>query len=139
MWSIRFDCKQSFHKNDRYLDNPWKSITYTILTKSYHQQKQVFITGDGKSILQVPDTGTRVLDNTRPFLRSRILSFWIAPAHSKERKYHIFRQYWYTRNVPVFTNTGRANIWDLKYTFSQETIIIKYILTDHSFKRRYNV
>ena len=60
----------------------------------------------GKSILQVPDTGTRVLDNTRPFLRSSIVSFWITPARSKERKYHIFRQYWYTRNVPVFTNTG---------------------------------
>ena len=52
------------------------------------------------------DTGTRVLDNTRPFLRSSIVSFWITPAHSKEHKYHIFRQYWYTRNVPVFANTG---------------------------------
>ena len=30
---------------------------------------------DGKSMLQVPDTGTRVLDNTRPFLRSSIGSF----------------------------------------------------------------
>ena len=39
----------------------------------------------GKSILQVPDTGTRVLDNTRPFLRSSIKSFWITPACSKER------------------------------------------------------
>ena len=29
----------------------------------------------GKSILQVPDTGTRVLDNTRPFLCSSIVSF----------------------------------------------------------------
>ena len=29
----------------------------------------------GKSILQVPDTGTRVLDNTRPFLDSSIESF----------------------------------------------------------------
>ena len=27
-------------------------------------------------------------------------------ARSKECKYHIFRQYWYTKNVPVFTNTG---------------------------------
>ena len=61
---------------------------------------------NGKSILQVPDTGTRVLDNTKPFLRSSIVSFWITPAGSKERKYHIFRQYWYTRNVLVFTNTG---------------------------------
>ena len=40
----------------------------------------------GKSILQVPDTGTRVLDNTRPFLRSSIVSFWITPAGSKEHK-----------------------------------------------------
>ena len=64
------------------------------------------ITSFGKSILQVPDTGMRVLDNTRPFLRSSIVSFWITPARSKERKYHIFRQYWYTKNVPVFTNTG---------------------------------
>ena len=60
----------------------------------------------GKSKLQVPDTGTRVLSNTRPFLRSSIVSFWITPACSKEPKYHIFRQYWYTKNVPVFTNTG---------------------------------
>ena len=60
----------------------------------------------GKSILQVPDTGTRVLDNTKPFLRSSIVSFWITPARSKGHKYHIFRQYWYTKNVPVFTNTG---------------------------------
>ena len=67
-------------------------------------QKNVIVLG--KSILQVPDTGTRVLDNTRPFLHSSIVSFWITPAHSKERKYHTFRQYWYTRNVPVFTNTG---------------------------------
>ena len=37
---------------------------------------------------------------------SSIVSFWITLAHSKEHKYHIFRQYWYTRNVPLFTNTG---------------------------------
>ena len=60
----------------------------------------------GKSIVQVPDTGTRVLDNTRPFLCSSIVSFWITLACSKERKYHIFGQYWYTKNVPVLTNTG---------------------------------
>ena len=60
----------------------------------------------GKSILQVPDTGTRVLDNTRPFLCSSIVSFWITLACSKERKDHIFGQYWYTKNVPVLTNTG---------------------------------
>ena len=60
----------------------------------------------GKSILQVPDTGTRVLGNTRPFLRSSIVSFWITPGRFKEHKYHIFRQFWYTKNVPVFTNTG---------------------------------
>ena len=60
----------------------------------------------GKSILQVPDTGTRVLDNTKPFWRSSIVYFWMPPACSKERKYHILGQYWYTRYVPVFTNTG---------------------------------
>ena len=32
-------------------------------------------TSKGKSILQVPDTGTRVLDNTTPFLHSSIVSF----------------------------------------------------------------
>ena len=60
----------------------------------------------GKSKLQVPDTGTRVLDNTKPFWCSSIVCLWMPPARSKERKYHIFGQYWYTRNVPVFTNTG---------------------------------
>ena len=60
----------------------------------------------GKSVLQVRDTGTRVLDNTRSFWGSNIVCFWMPPARSKEHKYHIFRQNWYTRNVPVFTNTG---------------------------------
>ena len=60
----------------------------------------------GKSKLQVPDTGTRVLDNTRPFWPSSIFCFWMPPARSKERKYHNSGQYWYTGNVSVFTNTG---------------------------------
>ena len=60
----------------------------------------------GKSILQVPDTGTQVLDNTRPFWHSSIVCFWMPLAHSSERKYHVSGQYWYTRNIPVFTNTG---------------------------------
>ena len=34
-----------------------------------------FLQKRGKSKLQVPDTGTRVLGNTRPFLRSSIVSF----------------------------------------------------------------
>ena len=41
----------------------------------------------GKSMLQVPYTGTQVLDNTRPFLLSSIVSFGITPACSKEHKY----------------------------------------------------
>ena len=73
---------------------------------SIHLSPNSFKTIFGKSVLQVPDTGTRVLDNTRPFLHSSIVSFWITLARSIERKYHIFRQYWYTRNVPVFNNTG---------------------------------
>ena len=60
----------------------------------------------GKSILQVPDTSTWVLDNIGIFLRSSIASFWVTPARFKECKYHFFRQYRYTRYVPVFTNTG---------------------------------
>ena len=59
-----------------------------------------------KVYFQVPDTGSQVLDNTRPYLCSGIVSFWKTPARSKECKYHIFRQYWYTNKVLVFTNTG---------------------------------
>ena len=79
-----------------------------ILCSSMHTKVHVLLHWGkhGKSILQVPDTGTRILDNTWPFLCSSIVSFWITLAHSKEHKYHIFWQYWYTRNVPVFTNTG---------------------------------
>ena len=71
----------------------------------------------GKSIPQVPDTGTRVLDNTRPFLCSSIVSFWITPAHSKECKYHFFKQYRYTKNVPVFANTGTFQCLGLEVYF----------------------
>ena len=76
-------------------------------------------------ILQVPDTGTRVLDNTRPFLCSSIVSFLITPTRSKERKYHIFRQYWYTRNVPVFTNTGTFQYLGPEVYFFHEMSKIK--------------
>ena len=44
-------------------------ITGQILKQNF------LISYSGKSILQVPDTGTQVLDNTRPFLRSSIVYF----------------------------------------------------------------
>ena len=44
-----------------------------ILCLSIHKANPMRILG--KSIVQVPDTGTRVLDNTRPFLCSSIVSF----------------------------------------------------------------
>ena len=50
--------------------------------KQRMEKKKIGRKKKGKSILQVPDTGTRVLDNTGPFLRSSILSFWITPACS---------------------------------------------------------
>ena len=88
---------------------PHPVVLVVIIDMDFQNSPQVFSVADfvnGKSILQVPDTGTRVLVNTKLHLRSSIVSFWITPARSKGRKYHIFRQYWYTRNVPVFTNTG---------------------------------
>ena len=57
------------------------------------------------------------------FLRSSIVSFWITPARSKERKYHIFRQYWYTRIFQYSPILGRSSIWDLKYTFSEKSFL----------------
>ena len=58
------------------------------------------------------------MDNTKPFLHYSIMNFWIIQALSKEQKYHILRKYWYTRNVPVFTNTGAFQYLEPKYTFS---------------------
>ena len=89
---------------------------------------QQLIISLGKSILQVPDTGTRVLDNTKPFLSSSIVSLWITTAHSKERKYHIFRQYWYTKSVPVFTNTGT-----FQYLGPEVYFFLSLILADGIF------
>ena len=67
---------------------------------------------------KVPDSDIQVLDNTVPFLHSSSVSFWIK-LRLQEHQYHFFRQYWFTRNVPVFTNLGTFQfIWDLKYTFS---------------------
>ena len=73
----------------------------------------------GKSKLQVPDTGTRVLDNTRPFLCSSIVSFWITLACSKERKDHIFGQYWYTKkcsSIDQYWDIPVSGTWS--FTFS---------------------
>ena len=88
----------------------------------------------GKSILQVPDTGTWVLDNTRSFLCSSILSFWITLACSKECKYHIFGQYWYTRNVPVLTNTGMFQYLGLEVYFFPFTLCKTGVLNYNSWQ-----
>ena len=46
-------------------------------------------------------------------------------ACSKEHKYHIFGQYWYTRNVPVFNNTGTvipvSGTWSILITKAYAT------------------
>ena len=74
----------------------------------------------------------QILDNTRPFLHSSIVSFWITPACSKERKYHIFRQYWYTKNNPVFTNTGTFQYLGPEVYFFQKNIFIYFTqITKH--------
>ena len=71
-----------------------------------------------KSQILVHEYHAQVLDNTKP-------SLWITPAHSKERKYHIFRQYWYTRNVPVFTNTGTVQYLGPKVYFFHPMLLEK--------------
>ena len=84
----------------------------------------------GKSILQVPDTGTWVLDNTRPFLRSSIVSFWITPARSKERTFVNITFSGNTGTPEMFQYSpilGHSSIWDLKYTFSYIYWIFKVI------------
>ena len=70
----------------------------------------------GKGVLQVPDTGTQVLDNTRPILHSSIVS----GCHQ-----HVLKNV----NITFLDNTGtpemfqylpilgRSSIWDPKYTF----------------------
>ena len=78
---------------------------------------------DGKGVFQVPDTGTQVLDKTRSLLCSSIASLWIRLAHSKEHKCQIFRQYWYTRNAPVFTNTGTFQYLGPEVYFFQKDIV----------------
>ena len=75
------------------------SVLYCIL-------KCTLKTHVGKSVLQVPETGTHVLDNTRQFyfLCSIIVSFWTTQV-LKNVNITFFGQYGYTRNVPVY-NTG---------------------------------
>ena len=67
------------------------------------------ITKKEKSV-QVPDTGTQVLVNTRLFLCSSIVCFWMLPACSKEHKYHIFGQYWYW-DVSVYGTCSILFLW----------------------------
>ena len=60
----------TFLEKKRKKQNKTKQKTKQNKTKQNKTKKNT-----GKSILQVPDTGTRVLDNTRPFLCSSIVSF----------------------------------------------------------------
>ena len=79
-----------------YLIVLWSTQRLSTFMSTQRISRHVDITFNGKSKLQVPDTGTWVLDNTRPFWRSSIVCFWMPPARSKGRKYHISGQYWYT-------------------------------------------
>ena len=50
------------------------------------------------------------------------MSLWIAQMLFKDRKYHIFYffgQYWYIKNVPVFTNTRMSQYLGPEVYFSQ--------------------
>ena len=69
------------------------------------------------------------ITDTRPFWRSSIVCFWMQLARYKERKYYIFRQSWYTRNVPVFTNTGTFQYLGREVYFfqSKNTLILMVI------------
>ena len=70
----------------------WTKLLQKILHTTVAPPLLLPHNAEGKSILQVPDTGTQVLANTRPFLCSSIVSFGITPARSKGRKYRIFTQ-----------------------------------------------
>ena len=85
-----------------------------------------------KSVYQVPNTDTTVLDNTTPFSCSSIVSIWITLACSKKHKYHIYRQYWYTRNIPVFTNSGTFQYLEPHIHFLPKYITSVRVLTDQS-------
>ena len=100
---------------------------------------QVLQKKQGKSIVQVSDTGTRVLDNTRPFLCSSIVSFWITLACSEECKYHIFGQYWYTKTVPVLTNTGTFQYLGPEVYFFQSRIYMSQFNVYRTFCRKIEI
>ena len=89
----------------------WTFSIHSAYLLTNQSQKQE-IKWECMNILQVPDTGKRVLDNTRPFLRSSIVSFWIKNVNitfSGNTGTPVMFQY-----SPIL---GRSSIWDLKYTF----------------------
>ena len=84
----------------------------TLITK-----KASFSCHIEKNVLKVPDTDIQILDNTRPFLRSSIMSFGITLAFSKEC-YIAFLGNTGTPEMSQYSPIlGRSSIWDPKYTF----------------------
>ena len=71
---------------------------FSVPLSQHLTPKWRFVKQNMENVLWVPDV---YMSNgsTRPFLHSSIVCFRITLAHSKEHKYHIFRQYWYTRYV----------------------------------------
>ena len=56
-------------------------------------------------------------------LRQNFLALWITLALSRQCKYHIFGQYWHTRNVLVFTNTEMCQyLGPQEYLFKKLTL-----------------
>ena len=77
----------------------------------------------GKSIVQVPDTGTRVLDNTKPFWCSSIFA---SGSHQHVLKNVSITFSFNTGTPDMFQYSpilGRSSIWDLKFTFSNKVSV----------------
>ena len=80
-----------------------------------------------KVYFQVPDTIMQVLDNTKTFLQSGIISFWITLALLKKCKYHISGDTGTPEMFQYSLILGRSSILNLKCTFSDFCITQKYI------------
>ena len=70
-----------------------------------------------KSILQVPDTGTQVLNNTRPF--------WRPVMFASGCNQHVLKNVniRFSGNTGTLEILGHSSIWDLKYTFSKKKFV----------------
>ena len=108
-----------FHRILHRFTSKFADTSFKVLKALNLYEHLVAVVGYSEKVyFKSQGTGTRVLDDTRPFWRSSIVCFWIPLTCSKERKFTFSGNTGTPEMFQYSPILGCSSILDLKYTLS---------------------